>query len=189
LKWNKLPIITLISTLILFTISGCGFISTDDTSNGGEQENLIQDPNQSQTDQQQNQVTPVQPNKVVAEIPFDPVGYIPSDFKPRAKGGIYVYTKETHSGAISEDFESYWDEKDLLYVQLSDQYKGYEIEPMALEKKDAKTVRLVLKVKPTDDVGKSDEEPARKFIRVPRGSLNGYSFEVVDEMGKPLNLQ
>lgn len=188
MRKSKFLFISLFSLFILFT-NGCGFISFSQEDDGpNEQPNQVVNNNTTQT-QQQNKITPVQPNQVNAEVPFDPVSYIPYNFKPRTKGGIYVYTKEAHAGTISDDFKHYWDEKDMLYVQLGNQFKGYEIEPMALEKLDAKTIRLVLKLKPTEKVGNSDADPARKFIRVPKGSLNGYSFEIVDESGKQLNLQ
>jgi len=197
LQQSKFSLITLLCTLLLLVFtSGCGFLSLNTENNEGSHQQTEENNNsnttqntQQQNNEQQNQVTPVQPNQVNAEIPFDINSYIPSDFKPRPKGGIYVYTKEAHAGAISDYFKFDWDEKDILYIQLSDQYKGYDLEPMALEKKNAKTIRVVLKVKATDDVGKPDEDPARVFIKVPKGSLQGYSFEVVDESGKQLNLQ
>lgn len=189
---NTSSLLTWVSTFLLLVFaSGCGFFPTDDGSGNSSQQNqtVNSSSNTPGTTDQQSQVTPVQPNQVNAEIPFDTVSYIPYDFKPRPKGGIYIYTKEAHAGAISDTFKYDWDEKDILYVQLGEQYRGYKIEPMALEKKDAKTLRLILKLQATDDVGKSDEDPARKFIKVPKGSLNGYSFEVVDISGKQLSLQ
>lgn len=186
LKTNRFLIISLICVFILLS-SGCGFIQTNLKNADSDQQPSTDGTNQTQS--QNSQVTPVQPNEVNAEIAFDVVDYVPSDFKPRPKGGIYVYTKEAHAGAISDYFRFDWDKKDVLYIQLGDFYKGYKIEPLSLEKKDAKTLRLVLRVLSTDKVGHSDAAPARVFLKVPKGSLSGYSFEVVDEQGKEIPLQ
>lgn len=169
----------------IFLLNACGFIGNNHATNDPQTQNL----NDDNTNQTQQQITPVQPNQVHAEIPFDEVSFVPFKFKPRSQGGIFIYTKEAHPGNISETFKRYWDEYDMLYIQLGEQFKGYEIELMALEKKDAKTARLVLRVNTTNKAGNPTADPARKFIRVPKGSLNGYSFEVVDETGRALSLQ
>lgn len=180
---NRFLIISLICVFILLT-SGCGFIQTNLENTNDDQQQSTDG-----TNPPNSKVTPVQPNEVNAEIAFDVVNYIPSDFTPRPKGGIYVYTKEAHAGAISDYFKYDWDKRDVLYVQLGDFYKGYKIEPLSLEKKDAKTLRLILRVITTEKVGHSDAAPARVFLKVPKGSLSGYSFEVVDEQGKEIPLQ
>lgn len=179
--------LTFILFLLIFVTSACGFIPNTSLQQSNQQN--VDDSQQTNNDQQGNQVTPVQPNQVFQEIPFKTVSYIPYNFKPRPKGGIYIYTKEAHAGNIADDFESYWDKEDMLYVQLGNQYRGYEIEPMALEKRNNNTVRIVLQLKATEKAGYESEDPARKFLRVPKGSLKGYNFEVVDESGNALKLQ
>lgn len=180
---RHLRLFTAIFTII-FLISGCGLIASNSSNqNNSEQKSQDQEPTNTQ-----NQIQPIKPDQVYPEIPFDPVTWTPSDFQPRSTGGIFVYTKEKHAGSIDDDFRTDWDEKDILYIQLHNQYREFKIEPLAIQKKGEKLARVVLKLT-TKNSFDSTDKPAFTFIKVPRGSLNGYSFEVVDESENPLKVK
>lgn len=173
---------------IIFLLSGCGLIAPNSSSNHNDNNNNPEQVSNEQQNNSQNQVQPIQPDQVYPEIPFDAVSWTPSDFKPRSTGGIFLYTKEKHAGSIDDDFSSDWDEKDILYIQLSTQYQGYKLEPLAIQKRGDKLARIVLKLTARDTFGSTDK-PAFTFIKVPRGALAGYSFEVVDESENPLKVK
>jgi hypothetical protein len=124
------------------------------------------------------------PQETYQEIKFQPINWINGAPDPQPTPGVWVYTKEKHPGNLEDSFT--WDEEDVLLVQIGNpEYEGYEMTPTNLQIIKPDVVRVVVKLE-KDEFQTEEKEPARVYMTVKRGSLDGKKFIVVDQNGKKL---
>ncbi|MBD1373117.1 hypothetical protein IC620_12205 [Hazenella sp. IB182357] len=112
---------------------------------------------------------------------------------PRAmSGGLWVYNLNSYPGYLGKlvNFE----EVDVLHIQLTDkEYYGHILDPLAIEFLNDTTVRVVLSLKKDREgydfqVEAKKNEPARVFIKVEKGKLQGKKFIIETDTGEKLSI-
>lgn len=113
------------------------------------------------------------------------------DVVPRAStGGIWYYTEEKHPGTLDnmDDQDINWGKEDILHIQLSNkEYYGHEIKVHSIEYVKGDLVKVTVSLKP-DEKGyqAKEEDAARVFIKVDKGSLEDKKFIVETDEGEKL---
>lgn len=119
-------------------------------------------------------------------IPFKRIYPSYYSVPPSSTGGVWYYTKEEHDGNLRRLGK--WDREDMIHIQLADpKYYGYVLVPKMIEKKEGEVVRIVVQLHKENLV--KNHQPARAFMKVPRGSFNPkvVRFEVRTEGGEALH--
>ncbi|WP_139179518.1 hypothetical protein [Lihuaxuella thermophila] len=124
----------------------------------------------------------VAPNQTFKEIEFTNINWIMGAPDPEPTGGIWLWNKDRHPAGLDDQD---WDHEDMLYVQASKKYQHQNINIEKLQVIDQDVVKIVVSWE--KDIGR--EAPARDWVSVETGALDGKKFIVEDMEGKKVETQ
>ncbi|MDR6227045.1 hypothetical protein [Desmospora profundinema] len=180
--------------LLLLVLSGCGLLTQAGDSKGETNSSKTEEGTSDENSEESEEVG--QAANVTGEQPwFAQIRFRYSweyGVVPRAStGGIWYYTEEKHPGTLDnlKDQEIDWGKVDILHIQLANkEYYGHEIEVLSIEYAEGDLVKVTVRLKPDEDGYQAEEnDAARVFIKVEKGSLENKKFIVQTDEGEKLN--